>query len=111
MVLTRRVRHYPHRNRVHRVVAWRNGKRTVAWLDDPGGTGWEAVKTARACPQCAARLLQESGGSGVASPPGKTNPVDAGPTWAARPGPAMPPSPCHGGAVALATTASGHPRA
>jgi hypothetical protein len=62
---TRRV-HYPDRQNANRAPNKRSGKRKAYFVphdphhdprDDPGGHGYEIVKEARACPDCAAAYL------------------------------------------------------
>ncbi len=56
-----RLARYPARPRAHRVVHVERGKRKVAYLDDPGGSGVAIVRELRACQTCAANRRPAAG--------------------------------------------------
>ena len=61
VVVEARTRHYPHRRKaVLRRVA---GKKNPSRCDDPGGTGWETVRTLRVCEVCERKLTAEQNGT------------------------------------------------
>jgi hypothetical protein len=55
IIVKRRVKQYPFRKEANTVYRPdRDGKMKEKKIDDPGGTGWEIAREARACPACAA---------------------------------------------------------
>jgi hypothetical protein len=56
IVVETRVKRYPFREKAVRRVLWKNGRRKVELLDDPGGIGPEIVRELTVCPHCADRF-------------------------------------------------------
>ena len=52
IVVETRPRQYPFRPKANRVIV--DGREK--FVDDPGGEGWEIVREAIVCPECAARI-------------------------------------------------------